>query len=56
MALTFQLDNDVALASNVFLGRRNMFLCLREVAFEHFSVHRLIGQGGELVDGRLRLD
>jgi hypothetical protein len=39
VAVTFQLGDDVALASNVFIARRNMFLCLREVALEHFSVH-----------------
>jgi hypothetical protein len=40
VAVTFQLGDDVALASNIFIARRDMFLCLREVALEHFSVHR----------------
>jgi hypothetical protein len=43
VAVTFQLGDDVALASNVFIARRNMFLCLREVALEQFSVP--FGQG-----------
>jgi hypothetical protein len=39
-AVALQLHNDLALASNVFVARRDMFLCFREVALEHFSVHR----------------
>jgi hypothetical protein len=40
VTVTFQLGDEVALAGNVFFARRNMFLCLREVALEHFSVHQ----------------
>src|SRR5262245_39635211 len=36
VTVTFQLGDEVALAGNVFFARRNMFLCLREVALEHF--------------------
>jgi hypothetical protein len=37
--VTFQFGDDVALTANILIARRNMFLCLREVALEHFSVH-----------------